>query len=54
MAAANPQAVLVTRNGSKLRRRTLNFSTAHAALDWCLQRTAIFVLLPGAGDIKLN
>jgi len=54
MAAANPQGVLVTRTGNKLRRRTLNFSDAHAALDWCLRRAAIFVLLPRSGDNKLN
>lgn len=54
MAVATPQAVLVTRTGNKLRRRTLNFSDAHAALDWCLKRSAIFVLLPKSCDIQLN
>ena len=54
MAAANPQAVLVTRTRNKLRRRTVNFPDPHAALDWCLRRAAIFVLLPRSGDNKLN
>jgi hypothetical protein len=54
MAVANPQAVLVTRTGNKMRRRTLNFTDPHAGLDWCLQRAAIFVLLPRAGDNNLN
>ena len=54
MVAANPQAVLVTRAGNKMRRRTLNFPDEHAGLDWCLRRAAIFVLLPRSGDNKLN
>ena len=54
MAAGNSHAALVTRTGNKMRRRTLNFPDAHAALDWCLQRAAIFVLLPPARDCKLN
>jgi hypothetical protein len=54
MAATNPKAMLVTRTGSKLRKRHVNFPNPHAALDWCLKRTAIFVLLPRQRDIKLN
>ena len=54
MAAADPHAVLVSRTGNKMRRRTLKFPDAHAALDWCLQRSAIFVLLPRSSDNNLN
>jgi hypothetical protein len=54
MAAANHQAVLVTRTGTKMRERTLDFPDEHAALDWCLKRATIFVLLPRPRDNKLN
>lgn len=54
MAAANRQAVLVTRAGNKMRQRTLDFADEHAALNWCLDRRATFVLLPRSGDNKLN
>jgi len=54
MASANRQAMLVTRTGSKLRKRYMSFPDPHAALDWCLKRPAIFVLLPRQRDIKLN
>lgn len=49
MAAANPKAVLVTRAGKRMRRRSFNFADEHAALDWCLQRRATFVLTPQPG-----
>jgi hypothetical protein len=54
MSAANPKAVLVTRTGKTMRRRTLEFSDAHAALDWCQDRRATFVLMPGIPGPKLN
>jgi len=54
MVAGNPQAALVTRAGKKMRRCTVSFSNPHTALDWCLQRAAIFVLLPRSADNKLN
>lgn len=54
MSAANPQGVLITRTAKRMRRRNVNFTSPHAALDWCLQRQAIFVLLPRAADPELN
>jgi len=54
MAAANPAAELVTRTAKRMRRRTMKFADEHAALDWCLQRAAIFVLLPRRTDPELN
>ena len=54
MAAANPQAVLVTRLGKRMRRRLLDFPDAHAALDWCLNRRATFVLLPRRALLENN
>jgi hypothetical protein len=54
MAAGNRQAVLVTRTANKMRQRALNFPGAHAALDWCLNRRASFVLVPSAANPKLN
>jgi hypothetical protein len=47
MSAGRTQAVMVTRIGKKMQRRYLNFRDAHAALDWCLDRRATFVLMPG-------
>ena len=48
MTAASRQAILVTIAGKKMRRRTIKFLDAHAALDWCLKRRAGFVLSPGS------
>lgn len=53
MAAANPKAVLVTRAGKRMRQRTLDFPSPHAALDWCLHRRATFVL-PRSHASELN
>lgn len=50
MAAANRQAVL----GKRTRQRSLAFTDEHAALDWCLNRQATFVLLPRIDANKLN
>jgi hypothetical protein len=46
MTVAAHQAVLVTRQGSKCRQRTLKIADEHAALDWCLVNNAAFVLAP--------
>jgi hypothetical protein len=54
MVVANPLAVLVTRSAKRMRQRTMKFPTPHAALDWCLNRRATFVLLPHRADPKLN
>jgi len=54
MAAANRQAVLVTRTGKRMRQRTLVFADEHAGLAWCLNRQAAFVLLPRFDAGKLN
>ena len=54
MTAATSRAVLVTRAGKRMRRRALDFANEHAALDWCLSRRAIFVLMPRAAKVKLN
>jgi hypothetical protein len=54
MAAADRQAVLVTRTGKRMRQRTLVFADEHAGLAWCLDRQAAFVLLPRFGAGKLN
>ncbi|MEI8288679.1 MAG: hypothetical protein WCH99_04355 [Verrucomicrobiota bacterium] len=54
MVAANPRAVLVTRQGTKLRKRTMNFVDEHRALDWALKCQAIFVLMPRLADFKFN
>jgi hypothetical protein len=54
MVVANTKAMLVTRAGKKFRRRALTFADAHAALKWCMDRKAAFVLLPQANDFKLN
>ena len=54
MVAANRQAVLVTRAGKRMSRRALEFLDEHAALNWCLDRRATFVLLPSSPDSKLN
>jgi hypothetical protein len=54
LSAANCQAVLVTRSAKKMRQRFLDFPDAHAALDWCLNHSATFVMLPCRADPKLN
>ena len=54
MAAQNRSALLVTRTGKRMRRRTMKFPDAHAALDYCLERRAIFVLMPAITDHALN
>jgi hypothetical protein len=54
MAASNRAAVLITRTRNKMRRRSLIFSDEHAALDWCLDCRATFVLTPADTNPKLN
>ncbi len=54
MAAASPAAVLVTRTGNRMRKRSMKFLGEHAALDWCLARRATFVLLPAGSDSGLS
>ena len=54
MVAANRQAVLVTRAGKRMTRRSLKFLDEHAALNWCLDRRATFVLLPISPNPKFN
>lgn len=54
MTAGNSSAIIATRTGKKMRRRMVKFPDAHAALDWCLDRRATFVLVPAAADPKLN
>ena len=54
MAATSRQAVLVTRTANQMRQRTLDFADEHAALTWCLDRQATFVLLPAKDTSKLN
>ncbi|MEI7534132.1 MAG: hypothetical protein WCK57_07145 [Verrucomicrobiae bacterium] len=54
MTAANRDAVLVTRTGNQMRRRALNFADEHAALNWCLDRQATFVLLPKKSNHAQN
>ncbi len=55
MTASDRHAVLVTGDGVKMRRRTIEFQDAHHALDWCLKRRAGFVLSPGSvAAVALN
>jgi hypothetical protein len=54
MSAANSKALLCTRSGKKMCRRSLDFPDAHAALDWCLNCHAAFVFVPQHADPKLN
>jgi hypothetical protein len=54
MAATARQAVLVTRTAKRMSKRTVYFTDEHAALTWCLDRQATFVLLPSADSGKLN
>ncbi len=50
---ASPAAVLVTRTKGKMRERTMQFPTPHAALDWCLAHDAGLVMMR-AGDPSWN
>ena len=55
MAVPGNAAILDTRKGETMRRRSLAFTDPHAALDWCLARSAGFVLTFGrAPDPSLN
>ena len=55
MIADSVSAILVTRSGNKMRRRTLKFGDCHAALDWCLKSNAGFMLTPCSPvDASLN
>ncbi|MDR3460142.1 MAG: hypothetical protein P4N60_22165 [Verrucomicrobiae bacterium] len=60
MSAACRLAVLVTSSDKRMRKRSVDFPDAHAALDWCLKHKATFVLLPTfehlptSVDFKLN
>lgn len=54
MVATDRQAVLVTRTAKRMRQRTLDFVNEGAALAWCLDRQATFVLLPSTDTGKFN
>jgi hypothetical protein len=54
MTAQNRAALLVTRTSKRMRRRTLKFPDAHAALDYCLDHRACFVLMPANNHQSLN
>ena len=46
MSAGNRSALLVTRTGKAVRKRTLEFFDAHTALTWCMYHRTTFVFLP--------